>query len=121
MWRKKTEVVESPANNSSQYTANSTGVIVARLVWAVASIVIAVLAIRFFFILFGANQGNGFVNFIYSVSYPFAKPFFGVFGYHLHYGVSRIEMASIVAIAIYALAAYLLGRLLTISRSHSSV
>lgn len=118
MWKKRTEIVESEPNQSNQ---GSPTVILARLVWAIASIIIAILAIRFFFILFGANQANGFVNFIYSISYPFAQPFFGVFGYHLHYGISRIEMASIVAIAIYALAAYLIGRLLTINHSQSSV
>jgi hypothetical protein len=132
MWRRKTEAVDnnnqvvdrntnSPVQTTRQYTANSPGLILARLVWIVASIIIALLAIRFFFILFGANPGNGFVDFIYNVSYPFARPFFGIFGYHLRYGTSRVEMASIVAIVIYGLAAYLIGRLLSIGHPQSTV
>ena len=93
------------------YSSESTA---ARIVWFIAGVIIAFLALRFVFILFGANQGNGFVNFIYSVSHPFAAPFFGIFSYRLHYGVSRFEIASLVGIAVYALIAWGIARLLTI-------
>lgn len=92
-------------------------VIAARAVWFVALVLVALLAVRFIFILFGANPSNGFVNFIYNVSYPFARPFFGIFGYSAHYGLKRVESASLVGIAVYLIAAYLIVRLLTIPRT----
>jgi hypothetical protein len=72
------------------------------------------LAFRFVLVLLGANPGSGFVDFIYTVSRPFAAPFFGIFGYQLDYGHSRVELSTLVAIAVYALVAYGIARLLTI-------
>lgn len=107
----------------STQTSNSGGpnVILARLIWFAGAVVIAILLLRFLFILFGANAGNGFVNFIYDISYPLARPFFGIFNYHIHYGLARFEAASLIAIAIYGIAAALLARLLTINRPHTTV
>lgn len=88
-----------------------------RIVWLVVSIIIFILSLRFIFILFGANASNGFVNFIYNISYPFARPFFGIFNYSVHYGVNRVEAASLIAIVVYTIIGYILVRLLTISQS----
>lgn len=92
----------------------SPGVIAARLVWFVAGVILVILAFRFFFILTGANPGNGFVNFIYNVSHPLAAPFFGIFGYEQTLGVEKFEFSTLVAMAVYALVAWGLARLLTI-------
>jgi uncharacterized protein YggT (Ycf19 family) len=86
----------------------------ARIVWFVAGVLITFLALRFVFVLLGANQGNGFVDFIYAVSHPFVSPFFGIFNYDFGYGVSRVEVSALIAIAIYALVAWGIARLLTI-------
>jgi hypothetical protein len=86
----------------------------ARIVWFIAGVLLVLLAFRFAFVLFGANPANGFVNFIYTVSHPFAAPFFGIFGYSISYGVSRVELSTLVAMAVYALVAYGIARLLTI-------
>lgn len=94
--------VESPENTA------------ARVVWFIAGVIIALLAIRFVFILLGASRGNGFVDLIYTLSYPFAAPFFGIFGYTLRYGIARFEFSTLVAIAIYALIAWAIARLVTI-------
>ncbi|MDB5170142.1 MAG: Membrane protein involved in colicin uptake [Candidatus Saccharibacteria bacterium] len=90
--------------------------IAARVVWFIAGILITLLAFRFVLILLGANRGNTFVDLIYTLSYPFAAPFFGIFGYDLRYGVSRTELSTLVAIAVYALVAYGIARLLTIKQ-----
>jgi|SRR5665213_1614551 len=90
--------------------------IVARIVWYIAGVVLALLAFRFVLVLLGANPANGFTNFIYTISHPFAAPFFGIFGYSLRYGVSRVELSTLVAIAVYALVAYGIARLLTIDQ-----
>ena len=88
----------------------------ARIVWFITGIVLVLLAFRFVLVLLGANPANGFVNFIYTTSHPLAAPFFGIFGYSLRYGVSRIELSTLVAIAVYALVAYGIARLLTIGQ-----
>jgi hypothetical protein len=90
--------------------------VVARVVWYVAGVLLVLLAFRFVFALLGANPANGFVNFIYTVSHPFVAPFFGIFSYNLRYGVSRFETFTLVAMAVYALIAYGIARLLTINR-----
>jgi len=122
----QTDINQQTPNNNNNYPSNSNRqngsimVILARIVWLIAMVIIIILGIRFFFILFGANPANGFVNFIYSISYPLARPFFGIFNYKIDYGVSRVEIASLVAIAIYAIAAYLITRLLTIHRDQTT-
>lgn len=87
-----------------------------RVIWFIAGVLLVLLAFRFVFILLGANSGNGFAHFIYTVSYPFAAPFFGLFGYSLHYGVSRFELSTLVAMVVYALIAFGLSRLMTIQK-----
>lgn len=106
----RTEIVEE-----------SPGVLASRVVWFVAGVIIALLAFRFVLMLAGANRGSGFVDFIYNVSYPFAAPFFGIFNYHTTYGTSRVELTTLVAIAVYALIAWGIERLLTIRRPRTTV
>jgi hypothetical protein len=93
-------------------------VVAARVVWYVAGILLAILALRFTLALLGANTANAFANFIYTVSHPFVAPFFSLFNYDLRYGVSHFESYTLVAMAIYALIAYGIATLLTINRRH---
>lgn len=87
-----------------------------RIIWFIAGFLITLLAIRFVFSLLGANRANGFANFIYAVTYPFVAPFFGLFGYQVRYGVSRFEIETLVAMAVYALLAYGIVKLIRIAR-----
>lgn len=87
----------------------------ARIVWFIAGVILTLLAFRFVLVLLGANPANGFVNFIYTVSHPLAAPFFGIFGYKLQYGISRLELSTLVAMIVYAVIAYGVARLLTIA------
>jgi uncharacterized protein YggT (Ycf19 family) len=86
----------------------------ARVVWFIAGVIITLLALRFVLVLLGANPSSGFANFIYTISHPFAAPFFGLFSYNLHYGVSRAEISTLVAMAVYALVAFGIAKLFTI-------
>ena len=88
--------------------------IVARTVWLIAGIIIGLLALRFVLLLLGASTASPFVNFIYNISYPFAWPFFGMFNYKVEYGVSKLEISTLVAMAVYALIAGVIARLATI-------
>ena len=88
--------------------------VAARVVWYIAGVITTLLALRFVLALLGANKGNGFVDFIYNVSHPFAAPFFGIFNYQTQYGVSKFELSTLVAIVVYLLVAWGLARLVTI-------
>lgn len=90
--------------------------VAARVVWYIAGVLLTLLALRFVLALLGANDASGFTNFIYTASHPFVAPFFGVFSYNLRYGVSRFETFTLLAMAVYALVAYGIARLLTINR-----
>lgn len=94
-------------------------VIAKRTVYYVAGFIIALLALRIIFLLLAANQGSPFVDFIYGISGFFAAPFFGIFSYEPSYGKSVLELSSIVAIIVYALAVYGLGKLFTLTSSRS--
>ncbi len=96
--------------------------VAARVIWYVAGVLITLLALRFALVLLGANASSGFVNFIYSASHPFVAPFFGVFSYNnLRYGVSHFEVYTLLAIAVYALIAFGLARLVTITSRERTV
>ncbi len=89
--------------------------VVARIIWYIAGVLLVLLAFRFVLTLLGANENNAFANFIYTASQPFVAPFFGLFGYNLQYGVSRFEIFTLVAMAVYAIVAYGLAKLTTIT------
>lgn len=123
----KVEQVTTPVNEAApaqrqvtrQVSETSVGgsTLAARVVWYVAGVLLVLLAFRFVLTLLGANPSNGFANFIYSLSHPFVAPFFGLFGYNLHYGVSRFEVYTLVAMAVYAIVAWGLARLFTLNKT----
>jgi YggT family protein len=90
--------------------------VIARVIYLLGGILIGLLAIRFLLSLLGANRGNGFADFIYSVTHPFVSPFFGLFNYTEQFGRSRFEFETLIAILVYALVVAVLARLVTIGR-----
>lgn len=92
-----------------------------KVVWYIAGIIIALLALRVVFLLLAANQGSPFVDLVYGLSGIFAAPFFGIFGYTPAYGQSVLEVSSLVAIAIYALIAWGIAKLATLTSNRTDV
>lgn len=91
--------------------------LIARLIWLLSSIVIGALLLRFFFLLFGANPLNGFVEFIYDFSGPFVRPFVGIFSERdVVAGDGYFSLATLVALIVYTLLASVLTRLFAPSR-----
>ena len=86
-----------------------------RVIWFIAGVILTLLAFRFVLTLLGANPDNAFADFIYTASYPFVAPFFGLFGYDKIYGVAKFEIYTLVAMAVYAVIAWGLGRLVTLN------
>jgi uncharacterized protein YggT (Ycf19 family) len=95
--------------------------VAARLIYLIGGVLVALLALRFLLALLGANPANGFANFIYNLSYPFAAPFFGLFSYSVSLGRSSFELGTLVAIVIYGLITELLVRLVTIGSHRGEV
>lgn len=86
---------------------------VSQLVWLVFGVGIALIAIRFVLLLLGANPDAGFTDFIYTVTNPLVRPFEGIFGApDLETGV--FDPASLVAIAVYSLLAWIAAKLVDI-------
>lgn len=93
----------------------STVVVAQRVVWFIVGLVNVIVALRFVFLLLGANKGAGFTDFIYSVSAPFVAPFVGIFGEPV-YGESVFEVSSLLAIVIYILIGWGIAKLITLAR-----
>lgn len=94
----------------------SGGTMAKRIVYYIGGVIIALIALRFVFLLLGANRGSGFVDFIYDLSGIFVAPFVGIFG-EPTFGVSYVETSSIVAIIVYALITIGIGKLFTLNRT----
>lgn len=85
-----------------------------QIVWYIVGVIVVFLALRVVLQLLGANQGNGFVDFVYGVSGIFAAPFFGMFNYTPSYGVSYFEVSTVVAILVYLLVGWGIAKLFSL-------
>jgi uncharacterized protein YggT (Ycf19 family) len=93
--------------------------VISQVIWLIAGIILLLLGFRFVLSLLGANTTNSFAHFIYTTSHPFVTPFFGLFHYNnFNYGVSRFEVYTLVAMAVYAAVAWILGYLTNIGRRY---
>lgn len=90
--------------------------VISNFIWLVAGVILVLLGFRFVLALLGANPGNGFANFIYTTSHPLVSPFFSLFSYNYHYGVSHFEAYTLVAMAVYLVVAWIITALLNINR-----
>ena len=95
----------------------SSSLLAARIIYYILGVIEVLLAFRFVLALLGANRANPFADFIFSVSYPFAAPFFSLFGYQPSYGSAQLEMGTLVAMAVYALIAWGIVKLIRLPRA----
>lgn len=107
-------VVERPATTTVARSRASSGVVARRVVYYIGGVIVALIALRFIFLLLGANRDSGFVDFIYNLSGIFVAPFVGIFG-EPTFGVAYFETSSLVAIIVYALLAIGIGKLFTLN------
>ncbi len=89
---------------------------IASIVWYLCGVMVVLLAFRFVLELLGANPVNGFVHFIYDVSYPLVAPFLGMFGYTVKYGVAWLDLYSAIAAAVYLVVAWGIVKLMYLPR-----
>ena len=87
---------------------------VTAVTYFILGVLEVILALRLIFRLLGANEDNGFITFLYSLSHVFVGPFNGIFNDQA-LGRSVFEISTVVAMLVYALIAWgivSLGRLL---------
>jgi uncharacterized membrane protein len=78
-------------------------------IYVLFGLIEVLLAIRFVLRLLGANAQAGFAQLIYGVTGPLVAPFQGLFG-TVQSDASVLESASLVALIVYALVAWLIVR-----------
>jgi uncharacterized protein YggT (Ycf19 family) len=91
--------------------------VAARIVWFVTGALLVLLGFRFVLSLLGANTTNSFASFIYNLSHPFVAPFFSLFSYQNTFEAAHLEVYTLVAMAVYALVAWGIVKLLTLNRA----
>lgn len=87
-------------------------------IWYVVGIIDLLVALRLVFHLFGA-RAVGFADLLYGITGIFVAPFRGIFANPNVEG-SYFEMASIVAIIIYALLGWIISRLIDLATRPSN-
>lgn len=91
--------------------------VIERIVISAGGVLMSLLGLRFAFALLGANPANGFANFVYTFTAPFVSPFYNLFSYdHPTVGVSTFQGYTLVAMAVYALVASVLAKVVSITR-----
>lgn len=125
----ETEVRETTSNSGDStikkqrvsHTEYTPGVVIAqRVIWFIAGLFSVIIALRFIFLLLGANQGVWFTDLVYGLSTPLVSPFLGIFGAPT-YGVAVFEASSLLAIVIYSLIAWGLAKLVTLTHPHDEI
>ena len=84
-----------------------------QLIYWVFALIEGLIAIRLILKALGANPSAGFSQFIYSITAALVAPFINLFS-NPSYGNSVLELSSVVALIVYALVAWLLGKLVWI-------
>ena len=84
---------------------------VTSILWLLLGLLEGALALRFIFMLLGANPENTFAKFLYGVTGLFVAPFASLIGAPA-LGRSTFEVSTLIAMAVYALAAWALERII---------
>jgi uncharacterized protein YggT (Ycf19 family) len=89
-----------------------------QLIYWVFALVEGLIVVRLVLKVLGANPAAGFAQFIYGITTPLVAPFVGLFA-NQTYQSSVLELSSVVALIVYALVAWLLGKLVWILAGES--
>jgi uncharacterized protein YggT (Ycf19 family) len=92
----------------------------AQIVYLVLGVVEALIITRVILKLLATNPQAGFVRFVYAVSAPLLAPFQGIFPTPMTQN-SVLELSALVAIAVYAVIAWALARLIAIVGQRQSI
>jgi len=102
--KRTTEVVETSAPTTKAVEHDRQVSKVTQIIWYIAGVLIALLLVRAVLAVLGANLDNGFANFIYALTDPLVAPFRGLLQVgEFQAGVSRLEVETLLAAAVYGL------------------
>ena len=122
---RETNVQEGATNVQRQTVSQATQadgrVVASRVIWYIAGFIIVLLAIRVVLLALGANRASGFVDFMYTVTGVFAAPFYSIFPTPSYNGQFYLDTASLVAMVVYALLAWGVAKLFTLTSARSDV
>ena len=82
-----------------------------NIVYFLFGVLELLLAVRVILHLMGVNAGNGFANFIYVLSAPFVALFASLLQNPVLSPTAVLEVTTIIAMIVYAIVAWLVGRL----------
>jgi YggT family protein len=82
-----------------------------NVIYIVLAVVDGLIAIRFVLKLLAANPQAGFAQLIYGLTAPLVAPFAGLLGNPATSTGNQFEVTSLAAMAVYALVAWLLTRI----------
>lgn len=85
---------------------------VRAVIYGIFALVLALILLRSFFMLIGANETSSFVRLIYSASYPFISMFENAYDRWL-FNAFQIETAAIVAVLVYFAVSFVIDRVIT--------
>ena len=88
-----------------------------NIVYFLFGVLEMLLAVRVILHLVGANATNGFANFIYALSAPFVILFSTLVQNVVFSTTAVLEVTTIIAMIVYAMAAWLVGRLIWLALS----
>jgi hypothetical protein len=80
-------------------------------VWLLTGMLEMLLGLRFILKLMAANPATPFVDFIYRLSAPFLRPFFGITGTPAANNMV-LEIPTLIAMIVYALLAWIVVRVI---------
>jgi hypothetical protein len=103
-------------SRTSVWSGRSPGI---ELVWLIAGIVVAFLALDFIFHAAGAND-VGFAAFVFAVGKALASPFAGIFKTATAARGNLIVWADVLAMVIYVLAAAVVVKVVTLISARSA-
>ncbi len=83
---------------------------ISQILYLALGVVEALMITRVVLKLLAANADVGFVRFVYGVSAPLVTPFQGIFSTPVSH-TNILELSSLVALAVYALVAWGIARL----------
>lgn len=87
---------------------------VKALIWLIAGVLVALLAFRFVLALLNSGRGSGFADLIYGITDVLVAPFVGITGNPTFGQGSVVDVASLFAMVVYPLVAWVIIRLLYI-------
>jgi hypothetical protein len=98
-------IQHEPGREQRQFTFRAT-----QLIWLGLGLLEGLLTLRIFLKLIGANAANGFAALLYRFTDLFLMPFVGLTGTPAAGGMV-LEISTLIAMVVYALAAWVLERI----------